>query len=232
MSDIDEIKRLLVEASHIIANEGLADAYGHMSARVPGTDRYIMPAVASPALAKVEDILTINLNDEVVEGKGEPMNETWLHTCIYRLRPDVNAVAHTHSTMVVILGTTGQVVRPLHNQSMIQAPLTNVQLYDRPGLINTEELGMEAAQKLGNEPALMLRGHGSNVVGRSIQQAVFTALNLEQAAKIQIWASAIGQPQFFTAEERESCFPRSRPVSTSGQVKRAWDYYLNRLPRR
>ncbi|MFH1026671.1 MAG: class II aldolase/adducin family protein, partial [Pseudomonadota bacterium] len=232
VSDINEIKRLLVEASHIIANEKLSDAYGHMSARITGTDRYIMPAVSSPALVKIEDLLTLNMNDQVIEGTGEQMNESWLHTCIYRLRPDVNAVAHTHSLMVVILGTTGQVVRPLHNQSMTLARFTNLQLYDRPGLINTEELGTEAARKLGNEPALMLRGHGANVVGRAIQQTVFTALKLEESAKVQLWASAAGQPQFFTEEECESCFPRSRPYSTPVQAKRAWDYYLDRLPRR
>ena len=231
MSNIEEIKRLLVEASHIISSEKLSAAYGHVSARLPGTtDRYMMPAVSSPALVKAEDLLTLNMNDQIVEGTGEQMNESWLHTCIYRLRPDVNAVAHTHSMMVVILGTTGQVVRPLHNQAMLPVWLTDIQLYERPCLINTEELGMEAARKLGNAPALMLRGHGANIVGKSIQQTVLIALKLEEAAKIQIWASAIGQPQFFTDEECESGF--SKRISTPAQTKRAWDFYLDRLPRR
>ncbi|MCG6534571.1 MAG: class II aldolase/adducin family protein [Syntrophales bacterium LBB04] len=231
MKEMDEIKRLLVEASHIISNEGLCDAYGHVSARLPGTDLYSMPAVPSPALVTGEDLLTINMDDQVVEGQGEQMNESWLHTCIYRLRPDVNAVAHTHSLMVVTLGATGQVVRPLHNQSMTLARFTNIQLFDRPGLINTEELGMEAARKLGSEPALMLRGHGANVVGSGIRQAVFTALKLEEAAKVQILAAAAGQPRFYTAEECESGFPRNR-TSSPAQMKRAWDYYVDRLPGR
>src|SRR3990170_6211673 len=141
MADIDELKRTLVTASHIISNEGLAQGYGHVSARIPGTDRYLMPAISSPALVKYEDILTFNLDNERVEGTGDPMNETWLHTCIYRLRPDVNAVAHTHSIMVVVLSCVGQVIRPMHNDAMNMISFGNIQLFTRPGLINTEELG-------------------------------------------------------------------------------------------
>ena len=144
MEDIDALKRKLVTASHVMHDQGLVEGFGHISVRIPGTDRFLVPPRMSPALVQFEDVLTMNLAGERLEGVRQPNTESWLHTCIYRARPDVNSIAHTHSKYVVVLGIVGQVVQAVHNGGTLFSSL-GISLYTRPGTITTEELGNDVA---------------------------------------------------------------------------------------
>lgn len=228
MTDIESLKMDLATASRIMGREGLAEGFGHISARVPGTSTFLIPARMSPALVRPEDILTIDLEGRKVAGEKLPNSETALHTRTYRARPDVNSVAHTHSPMVVTLGIAGQVVRPLHNQGTLFH--AGVAYFRRPGLINTNDLGDQMAACLGELRAVMLRGHGATVVAPSLKQCLLWALILEESARYQVWASAIGTPMFFDQADFEAAGTDVFDVSGGQtQLERAWNYYVSRI---
>ncbi len=229
MTDLDSMKRELATASRILYREGLVDAFGHISVRVPGTDTYLIPPRMSPALVCPEDIVTINLEGQKVAGEKLPTNEIALHTRIYRARPDVNSVAHTHSPMVIILGVTGQVLRPMHNAGVVFH--SGVSLFERPGLINTDEIADEMVASLGQLRAVMLRGHGANIVAPRLKLATLWAVTLEEAARLQIMASSVGQPVFFTSADLDTV-GRDLYEAAGGetQITRAWDYFVSRIP--
>ena len=228
MSDIKALKHELATASRIIYREGLVEGFGHISTRVPGTNTFLIPPRMSPALVRPEDILTIDLEGEKVAGEKLPNSETPLHTRVYRMRPEVNSVAHTHSPMVTTLGVAGQVVRPLHNGGTVFH--AGVAFFRRPGLINTDELADQMAACLGQLNAVMLRGHGATVVAPGLKQAVLWALALEEGARYQVWASAIGSPLFFDEADIEAV-GRDLFIEAGGQtqVMRAWNYYSSRI---
>lgn len=228
MADIDALKRDLACASRITSREGLAEGFGHVSARVPGTNTYLIPRRMSPALVCPEDILTIDLDGRKVAGEGIPNAEIALHTRLYVNRPDVNAVAHTHSPMVIILGVTGQVVRPLHNSGA--AFHAGVGYYQTPGLVITDEQGDAVAASLGDMRAVMMRGHGASTVGPNLKVCMLWSLILEESARYQVTASSIGKPIFYDEHDLELAdgdFFVQPEAAT--QVDRGWNYYVSRI---
>lgn len=228
MTDLEALKKELATASRIMYREGLVEGFGHISIRIPGTDTYLIPPRMSPALVRPEDILTINLDGRKVAGEKLPNSETPLHTRLYRVRPDVNSVAHTHSPMVVTLGMVGQVVRPLHNLGVVFH--AGVAYFKRPGLIDTDELGDQTAAALGQLRAVMLRGHGAIIAGPSLKATTLWSIYLEEAARYQVWASSIGQPLFYDEADLDAA-GRDIFQAAGGetQIGRAWDYYVSRI---
>jgi ribulose-5-phosphate 4-epimerase/fuculose-1-phosphate aldolase len=224
VSDAD-LRRDLVTANRIAHHEGLFEAFGHISARVPGSqDRFYIARRMSPALVTQDDLLGMDVRGNVVEGSGRPNMEFWIHAGIYAARPDVNVVVHAHPPYCVALANVGQTVRPLTiTGTVFTEPIPVFRTF---GLINTPELGQAVAACLGERRAMLLRGHGANVTGQSIQEAIVSAIYLEQEALAQWRAMAIGQPEFFTQAELDRTGPVAfDPVS----FERAWDYYLARL---
>ncbi|MBI2955278.1 MAG: class II aldolase/adducin family protein [Chloroflexi bacterium] len=227
MDDIRELKENLALASRILANEDLAQGWGHISVRVPGTDRFLIPPSMSPALVTPDDVLTFDLAGNRLEGDKPPNAETWLHTCIYRQRSDVGCVSHIHPPITITLGAAGQEIRPLHNFGSLFPD--GVRLFTRPGLIDSEQLGTEVAAALGQNDALMLRGHGAIVVGANARHACIWSIYLEEAARIQLYATLLGSPQFYTREEASMIKGQIYLGPNSISIQRAWDYYVERL---
>jgi len=226
--DVEALKRDLACASRITCREGLAEGFGHISARIPGTKTYLIPRRMSPALVCPEDILTIDLDGSVVAGEGIPNAEIALHTRLYVNRPDINAVAHTHSPMVIVLGVAGQVVKPLHNSGA--AFHAGVGYYKTPGLVVNDEQGDAVAAALGDKRAVMMRGHGSSTVGPNVKVTMLWALILEESARYQVLAASIGKPIFFDETDLELAegdfFVRPEAAT---QVERGWNYYVSRI---
>lgn len=227
MNEIDKLKEALVLACRIAGSEGLVYGFGHISARIPGTDRYLIPRTVAPADTTAEDILTVDLQGTVVEGKGTPRFENWIHTCIYRVRPDVGSVSHVHPEYVIILSSTGTRIQPVHNFGAVFPQ--GVGLYRKAGLIDNEELGAEVADALGMAPALMLRGHGAVVVGADVVDATLRSIYLEEAARIQYRAIAVGTPIFYTEEESEMI---QGQVHNPKTIPSTWQFYVNRAMRK
>jgi len=221
----EAIRHELVIAHRIAHREGLFEAFGHISVRVPGApDRFYIAPRISPALVSDDVLLTMDLDGRVVEGAGRPNMEVWIHIGIYRARADVQVVVHAHPPYCVAIGNVGQTVRPLTITGTIFTD--PIPVFDEFGLIATPEQGAAVAASLGPNRAMLLRGHGANTTGTSIPEAIVAAIYLEQEARAQWNALAIGQPRFLSADELQTTGPVAfDPVS----YNRAWQYYLERL---
>jgi ribulose-5-phosphate 4-epimerase/fuculose-1-phosphate aldolase len=212
-------------ANRIVHRTGLVTAFGHVSARVPGTDTFLFPTRASPALARADRLLVLNLDGERVAGDGEPNTELWIHARIYAARPDVGAVAHVHSPACVALGQTGQPLVILHNAGAVLSD--GVPLYERIGLIRSRELGDEVAAALGPKRTMLLRGHGANVADADVRAATVVACLLEEAAELQLRALCAvgGQMDRLRAFSPEEAARARMEFDATGPMGRAWSYY-------
>lgn len=218
-------------ANRIARATGLVTAFGHVSARVPGTDTFLIPTRASPMFAAADRLLVMDVNGRVLDGQGVPNSEHWIHARIYAARPDVGAVAHVHPPACVVLGQLGQTVRPMHNSGAVAG---DVPVYGRAGLIRSRELGDAVAAVLGPRRAMLLRGHGANVAEADVRRAVVVACFLEEAARLQVdaLAAAGGDAARIGFYDAEECDRVREDMYSTGPMERAWEYYsaLSRIP--
>ena len=225
------LRRDVALANLVVERFGLSNAFGHASARIPGTDTFLMPTRRSPGLATAATLLTVDLDGRIVSGKGTPNSELWIHARIYAARPDVGGVVHAHPSACVCLTQIGQPHRVVHNQG--GAFRAGVPEYERIGLIRTRELGDLLARKLGSGIAVMMRGHGITTAVADVRTATVAACLLEESARLQLdmLASAGGDAsriRAYTREEAESVGDQISPRV----VERAWEYYASVAARR
>lgn len=166
----------------------------------------------------------MDLDGRVVQGTGALNREVYIHSECYRARPDVGSVCHTHSPMVKVFATLGEPLKPVENIASVFAPETPV--YNRIGLILTPQLGRELAETLGKHRAVLMRGHGSTVVGPDLKQATVMTIHLEETTKLTYRARCLGTPTPFTAEEAAAV---SDLVLKKDSINRVWEYYQARL---
>lgn len=201
-----------ITALRIISHEGLSDAFAHLSARTDDGDEMLFMPRKSPALVNHDELFVVDFD--------KPVPQSSIHQAIYKTRPDVQAVFHFHSPAVILFSVIGQTVRPMHNYSAIF--YEGVPLYKGTGQIESPARAEEMAKLLGGAKALMLRGHGSVVVGQSIREVCMLALFLEESARLQTEAMRLGTPMFMERDEAERIAKRTfKPTS----VERAWEHF-------
>jgi ribulose-5-phosphate 4-epimerase/fuculose-1-phosphate aldolase len=225
MSDPNaQLRQDVALANRILERLGLSHAFGHASARLPGTDTFLIPTRRSPGLAEAERLHTLDTAGRVLAGEGEPNSEFWIHARVYAARPDVAGIVHAHPPGCVCLTQIGQPHRVVHNQGGIFAD--GVAEYSRIGLIRTRELGDLVAQALGSGAAVMMRGHGITTAHGDVRSATVAACYLEESAALQLrmLAAAGGDAsrlRVYTRAEAESL----RDQVTGNGAKRAWEYF-------
>lgn len=222
--DLDSIKQDIVTASQVLHRQGIAAAFGHVSARIPGTETFIFPPRMSPALVRKDNLLVLDVEGNQLSGNGRPNTEFWIHARIYKARPDVQSVCHVHPPSCVVLGSLGETIRPLHASGAIFR--NEVQVFDPVTLIRTRELGDQVAQTLGQSGAMLLRGHGVNVAGKDVRRVCVMTLWMEEAANYQLRAMAAGTPRYFTPAELEVIYPQ---VCREEVSDRAWEYFSSQV---
>jgi len=219
-----ELRDDVATANRIIERAGLSHAFGHASARIAGTNTFLIPTRRSPGLAQAADLLVIDTEGRIDSGEGEPNSEFWIHARIYAARADVGGVVHAHPPACVCLTGIGEPHRVVHNQGAIFA--AGVPEYSRVGLVRSRELGDLLAQVIGKGHAAMMRGHGITTAFADVRTATVAACYLEESAALKLrMLSATGgdaaRLRTFSAEE-------SGPLADqiAGSVaRRAWDYY-------
>lgn len=228
---LSALKSDVALANVIIERFGLSNAFGHASARIPGTDRFYMPTRRSPGFASAGTLLTVDAEGRVLSGKGTPNSELWIHARIYAARPDVGAVVHAHPPACVCLTQIGQPHRVVHNQG--GAFQAGVPEYERIGLIRTRELGDLLAHRLGSGIAVMMRGHGITTALPDVRAATVAACLLEESAGLQLrmLAAAGGDASRLRVYSREEAHSVSDQISPR-VVARAWEYYAAVAKRR
>ncbi len=223
MAHITQLRKDIVSACRILSHRKLVEGFGHVSARIPNSQRFVMTPRISLALVRERDLLTVNLKGEVVEGSQPAPSETWLHAALMKAKPEVHAIARIHARVANIFSVTDRKLEPVHNHGSFFSG--GVPVFHRPDLITTPELGAAVAETLGDKPAVLLRGNGQVTVGRSLPEAVMMAIYLEEAAEILYSALQIGTPIPLTGDEsarrRVEALP---PVD----LARAWKFFKNR----
>ena len=230
---IKELKERLVIASRILDMEDLARPLGHISARIPGTERFLITRSLAPGMATVDDLVVCDLNGKVLEGKhSRTFGEVWGHAGVYRKRADIQSVAHTHSWNVMALSMTETTVVPASFESMRVAH-GPIALYKKLYYLDSQEVAEEVADLIGSNKAVILKGHGAVVVGKSIEETTVSAIDLERAAKVQLLAASAGKLVPFTKSEMEPMIRFLKDVEAQGGTTnpsmRAWEYYKSRV---
>ncbi len=189
-----EAREKLIAAGLILDAADQGDlTRGHVSLRVPGDPTHFLMKPHSRGLDEItlENIVVCNLAGEKVGGGGRRHSEVYIHSEIYKLRPDVMSVIHTHPTHAVALSATGRAVLPISQPGVAFAD--GVPYFTETiDLIRTQDMGAGVARALGPHKAVLLRNHGVAVVGACVEEATVLALLLEEACKIQLLAQASG----------------------------------------
>jgi HCOMODA/2-hydroxy-3-carboxy-muconic semialdehyde decarboxylase len=189
----------LVVANRVVAHLKLVDSFGHVTVRNPeNPQRFFMARARAPGLVTADDILEFNLDSSPVDLRGmRPYAERFIHGCLYKSRPDVFAVCHNHAHELLPMAVTKTVMRPaLHSAAVIghQVPVWDIrdQFGDTNMLVTSNEMGESLAAAVGKGKAALMRGHGSVIVGKNVQDAVFTAYYLRLNAEVLIKAMSMG----------------------------------------
>ena len=223
----------LVIASRTLAEHGVIDAYGHASARSESnSQRYLMSRNLAPELVTEADILEYDLDSNAIDANGRAVyNERFIHGEIYKARPDVMAIVHNHSHAVVPFSCTGVALQPLfHMSAFIGLGIPGWDIRDaRKGsdlLVRDSYLGEHLARALGKHPAVLMRGHGSTVVGENIQRAVGRSIYLDINARMQLDAIALA------GDDRPIVFMDEAEVAANvswQNYERAWELWKKRV---
>jgi L-fuculose-phosphate aldolase len=192
----DEIKQQLILAGRILVAEGQDDfTRGHISVRLPDNHSRFFMKPHSVGLDEItlDNILTIDLGGNVVAGTARRHSEVFIHSEIFKARPDVQCVIHTHPPYAVALSATGRPLRAYSQPGALFCGALGVYA-DTINLIRSPEMGASVAKALGRHRAVLLKNHGVAVIGATISEAVVGAIMLENAAMVQLIAEAAGEP--------------------------------------
>jgi ribulose-5-phosphate 4-epimerase/fuculose-1-phosphate aldolase len=225
----------VVLANRILADNGVVDAFGHISIRHPlRSDRYVLSCSRAPEQVTIDDLIEFDLDGVPAQPESRALYaERAIHSEIYRARPDVQAVCHNHAPATIPFGVTGVPLRPI---SHVAAPIgTEVPAWDiRPEfgdtdlLVTTAEAGRSLALALGSGPVILMRGHGTTVATHDVRMTVMTAIYLQENAKLLATALTIGagRVEYLTAGEVERATARQ---SSALALDRAWNAWKSRL---
>jgi ribulose-5-phosphate 4-epimerase/fuculose-1-phosphate aldolase len=202
----------------------LVDYMGHPSVRLPGTDRVLIKPRHSEHIRaqdqiRPDDMAVIDLDGAHLSGPHAPPGERFIHTAIYRARPDVQAVVHTHQPMATVMGIGEAPILPvLHVEGeLVERP---VPLWPHAMLVTDPELGAQLADALGDHRVVLMQGHGVASAAATLAEAALQAIHLERLAEANWRVLAMGrQPRVIPPEEL-----RQRATTGVGWQVR-WAYY-------
>lgn len=195
--------------SRVLADFGVVDGFGHVSARSPtNPNHFLMSRSLAPALVTADDIMEFDLDGNPVDARGRKIFlERFIHAEIYRARPDVMSVVHTHSPGVIPFSVSKVPLRAMfHNPSFLAVgvPIWDIRkdFGETNMLVSNSAIGKSLAAALGDRPVVLMRGHGDVAVGPSVKMAVFRAYYTDVDAKLQAQALALGgEPNYLTPGE-------------------------------
>jgi HCOMODA/2-hydroxy-3-carboxy-muconic semialdehyde decarboxylase len=221
----------LVYANRILYNQGIVDGLGHASVRHDSEQGvFLLSCNRAPGLVRRQDIVCYDYDGNAVSDTRErPYLERYIHAEIYRARPEVVAVVHSHSPSVLPFAVTHNQLRPLfHMSGFLGSGSAHFEIREAGGdtdmLIRSSYLGAALARALGHHSCVLMRGHGSTVVGTSLEQAVYRAIYTEVNAKLQLAAHGLGDITFLNAREAQLSSDMN-----DGQIPRSWNLWIKSL---
>lgn len=224
----------LAAASRILAAQGVVDGFGHVSMRHPAAPgRYFMARSIAPALVTPADIIEYDLDSNPCNANGRgSFLERFIHGEIYKARPDIMSVVHSHSPSVVPFGLAAVPMRAMfHNAAFLAAGVPVFDIREKFGatdmLVGNAVKGVALAEVMGRQDVVLMRAHGSVASGPTLQAAVFRAVYTEVNARIQHWALALGGGSPLAALDPEEGRLADVPNQTAGL--RAWDLWRTQV---
>ena len=224
-ADLAQPKQMLSDALSMMERASIIDFNGHMSARI-GENRMLINSGASVRSAmRPDDIVTIDFDGKLIDGAAVPPMEFHIHASIYRRRPDVQAVIHTHPVWSTLFSMVGKTVEPVIMQASM---LGELRQFAKTASINTRALGDELAECLDRHRIAMLRSHGAVVAAEGIVEAFVLAFYLEETAHRQYLAAQLGSPSVLSPEQVETI---NANLWKPHLLKKVWDYHHGKLLR-
>ena len=229
-----EFKADLAAASRILAARGVVDAFGHISHRHPDApDRYFMSRAMAPALVTPEDIIEYNLDSEPCDADGRgSFLERFIHGEVYKARPDIHSVAHSHSPSVIPFGLVDKKMEAMfHNAAFLSGGVPVFDISEQFGatdmLVSDGAKGVAFAQSMGDRNVALMRAHGSVACGPTLQMAVFRAVYTEVNARVQHWTVALGEGGPMAVLDEEEGVLADGP--NKGASLRAWELWRSEV---
>jgi HCOMODA/2-hydroxy-3-carboxy-muconic semialdehyde decarboxylase len=221
----------LVSANHILFKEGVVDGFGHVSVRDErDPERFLLSRSIAPATVTARDVMEFGMDGEPLNARGrKPYLERTIHSEIYRSRPDVVAVVHSHSPALIPFGITGTSLRPVFHMSGflgLATPIFEIRETGGPAtdmLIRDRKLGAALARTLGKAPFALMRGHGSVAVGATLKQVVYRAIYAEVNARLQSEALRLGAITYLNDAEAANAARTNDSV-----IDRPWGLWKKR----
>jgi L-ribulose-5-phosphate 4-epimerase len=226
----EEVLRTLVaDSGRVLYQQGLVDYLGHCSARVPGTDRVVIKPKHSPKVRGAHsltgaDMVVVDLDGRLVDGDERPPAEVYIHTEIYRARPDVQAVVHTHQPVATVMGIMGAEILPVLHIPSAMIGDGPIPVWPCPMLVTTRERGHDLAAALGVANVAHLQGHGIVSVAGDIKTATVQTVMLEHlaSANLDILKTG-GTPRVIRADELSDLRREMAPIEGR------WAYFMQLL---
>jgi L-ribulose-5-phosphate 4-epimerase len=223
---VAELRAKVALGCRVLAKLELVDYLGHVSVRVPGGEYALIRARGAEQGNQLhmtpEQVTLVDLEANHVDGGFRAPDETRLHTEIYKARPDVTAVVHTHQPLATIFGDLEKPILPMQGV-MASVVRDEIPIYHSARKVTTAEQGAALARALGERRIVHLQNHGIAVAGTSVEQVVIDAIWLEHQAKLTLWASMIGQPRGMRRDELEA------QAGDAFGIEGRWRYYTSLL---
>jgi len=221
----------LVSANHILFKEGVVDGFGHVSVRDErNPERFLLARSIAPATVKARDVMEFGMDGEPLSPRGrKPYLERYIHSEIYRARPDVIAIVHSHSPALIPFGITGSSLKPVfHMSGFLSAATPIFEIREAGGpatdmLIRDRKLGAALARSLGPASFALMRGHGAVAVGGTLKQVVYRAIYAEVNARLQSEAMRLGTVNYLNDQEAANA---ARTID--GVIDRPWELWKKR----
>jgi len=208
-----------MKAWRFLYRRGFIEGFGHISARIPGTDTYMLTRHSLGRIIVPDDMLVYDASGKQIGGVGDRPGEAPIHHEIYRSRPDVHSIIHYHGMHATAFTTTSaHQLKPIHLMGTLFAD--GLPIYEDPRLVSTTERGVALAQALGPHRAALMRAHGSVVTGGDVEECVTGAFFLEENAHRAYLACTLGQPIWM--DETMAKAAAEELIRSRGPIRRVW----------
>jgi L-fuculose-phosphate aldolase len=234
MAALDELRARVAKACRVLGKLELTKAAsGHISARVPGTDTLMIrargPGETGVRYTTDDDVITVDFDGKTLSGRPDldPPQEVYIHTWLYRTRPEVGSVLHAHPATVILFTICDKPLLPLYgayDPSSLRLLMEGIPTYPRSITVSSDALGQEFASKMVGRACLM-RGHGITTCGASVEEATLTAIKLNELAEMNYRAHLLGNPRSIPADEIAQIAAGRR--TGDGHAASSWRYYCS-----
>lgn len=214
----DVLMKNTLKAWRFLCRRGFIEGFGHISARLPDSDHFMITRHSLAMNATADDFLVFDLDGRKLHGAGEPPGEYPIHLDILRERPDVGSVIHYHGMHSTAFTTSGQTLRAIHLMGALFHD--GIPIYPDPRLVSNRERGRALAKALGQHRAVLMRAHGAAITGASMEDAVAGAFLFEENARRACISAALGTPEWL--DERTAADAGAELLASRGPFKRVW----------